>query len=359
MFNFRQMADAIAKIWLVLIAVLFVSCQPVNEENGAAQLSVLEWSGFQKPKFYPDYTLKYGVAPEFTLFAHTNDALQRMRSGYKVDVVHLCTGQMKEARKAGLIKEIDVSRVARWNEITPELLDLPDARMDGKYWIAPWNWGYSTIGYNPEMIDVKDPTYDIFIDPRFKGQVALPSDTGVNLYIASVIGRWKDPMDPTEEEMRAAPDIFQKMLRNARFIWTDSTQLEQAWANGDVGISYIYGSASRRMPKEGLPIVVVEPLLTWMCGLSVATTGIASEDQVYDYINAMLDPRSGVELFNEYGYGHGNSKAITRMSPDSFAGSGIDDPAGTFARGIYSGALPPQKKARLMQLWYETQAALD
>ena len=199
----------------------------------------------------------------------------------------------------------------------------------------------------------------MFIDPRYKGKTALPADTEVNLYIAGIIGGWEDPLDPTEAEMEKAPEIFTKMLGNARFIWTDSTQLEQAWAAGDVGISYIYGSASRRMPKEGLPIVVVEPLLTWMCGLSLTTTGAASEDQAYDYINAMLDPRSGVELFNEYGYGHGNANTVARIDPERIVGTGVDDPRGTFARGVFSKALPASKKNRLMQLWYEAQAGLN
>ena len=74
------------------------------------------------------------------------------------------------------------------------------------------------------------------------------ADVEVNIYIAGVIAGWEDPLDPTEAEMKVAPEIFTQMLTHARFIWTDSTQLEQAWAAGDVGISYIYGSASRRMP---------------------------------------------------------------------------------------------------------------
>ncbi len=96
-----------------------------------------------------------------------------------------------------------------------------------------------------------------------------------------------------------------------------------------------------------------------MCGLSLSTTGAASEDQAYDYINAMLDPQSGVELFDEYGYGHGNANTAARIDPDRVVGTGIDDPAGTFARGIFSKALPPAKKARLFQLWYEAQAGLN
>jgi len=357
----RQMSKMLVAVGIGLVASLLISCQPATEETGDVNLSLLEWSGYENPKYYPEYMAKYGREPDFALFSQADEALKRMRSGFQVDLVHLCTGQMDEALAAGLIKPLEIDRIPRWGEITPELLDLPDVRIDGKYMLVPWEWGYSTVGYNPEVVDIdaETATHDIFIDPRFKGKTALTSDIRVNLIIAGVIGGWADPLDPTEAEMEGAPEIFSKMLENARFVWPDSTQLEQAWAAGDVSISYVYGSASRRMPGEGMPIVVVEPLLTWMCGLSISTNGAASEDQAYDYINAMLDPRSGVALFDEYGYGHGNGNTVDLIDPDRAAGTGIDDPAGTFARGIYTSALPPAKKARLFQLWFEAQAGLD
>jgi len=358
----RWISRILALLGIGVAAALVVSCQPAADgtgETGAANLTVLEWSGYENPRYYPEFIAKYGGEPKFTVFAQADAAMKRMRTGYKVDLVHLCTGQMAEARDAGLIKPLDTDRIPRWRDITPTLLELPDVRLDGQYMLAPWEWGYSTVGYNPEVIEVENPTYEIFIDPRFKGKTALPSDIGVNLIIAGVIAGWGDPLDPTEAEMEAAPEIFTKMLDNARFVWTDSTQLEQAWAAGDVGISYIYGSASRRMPNEGMPVVVVEPLQTWMCGLSVSTNGAGSEDQAYDYINAMLDPRSGVALFDQYGYGHGNANTADLIDPARSIGTGIDDPVGTFARGVFTSALPPAKKARLFQLWFEAQAGLD
>jgi spermidine/putrescine transport system substrate-binding protein len=344
-------------VMILVSAALLASCGQQAEDT--ASLHLLEWNGYQYPEYYPEYIVKYGRPPAFTFFAEAQDALKRMRAGYQVDLVHLCTGQIEEARAAGLIKPLDTDRIPRWSEITPELLELPDVRINGEYWIVPWEWGYSTVGYNPEVVDVKNATYDIFVDPRFKGKTALTADILVNIFVAAIIGGWADPFDPTPAEIGATPEIFTKMLENARFIWTDSTQLEQAWSAGDVGISYVYGSASRRMPKQGMPIVIVEPLITWMCGLSLSANANASEDEVYDYIDAMLDPLSGVALFDEYGYGHGNSNTAALIDPVRVEGTGVDDPVGTFARGEFSSALPPAKKARLLQLWYEAQAGLD
>ncbi len=346
-------------IFLTLIgavASLLMSCQSADND---VDLSILEWNGYQQAEYHPEFNAKYGGQPAFTFFAEEEDALQRMRNGYRVDLVHLCNGQIAAARDAGLIKPLDTSRIPRWDDITPALLDLRDVLVDREYWLAPWDWGYSTVAYNPEIIEVENATFAIFVDPRFKGKTALTSDNRANILIAGIIGGWEDPLDPTDAEMEAAPELFSKMLGNARFVWSDGTQLEQAWVAGDVGISFVFGSASRRMKKEGIPIVVVEPLMPFMCGLSLSANGAGSEQQAYDYINAMLDPLSGVALFDEYGYGHGNGNTVDLIDPDEVVGTGIDDPVGTFARGVFTYALPPAKKARLFQLWFEAQAGLD
>ena len=354
----RRMVRLLASIGASAAASLLLSCQPADDNN-KVDLSILEWSGYQQPKYHPEYNAKYGGQPDVALFAEEKDAMQRMRNGYRVDLVHLCGNSLVEARAAGLIKPLDIDRIPRWHDISPTLLEVEDVHADGEYWMAPWEWGFLTVGYNPEAIDVENATYEIFVDPRFRGKTALPSSLSVNHIIAGVIGGWANPLDPTDAEMQAAPEIFRKMLENARFIWSDGTQLEQAWVAGDVSISYVFGSASMRWKRSGIPIVVVPPLMTWMCGLSLSANGAGSEDQAYDYINAMLDPRSGVALFEQYAYGHANAKTVDLLDPDMAKELGIDDPANFFARGLYTGATEPAKEARLYQLWFEAQAGLD
>jgi len=354
----RQMDRSFASIGVVVAAGLLMSCQAADDNN-SVDLTILEWSGYQQAKYHPEFNAKYGGQPNVALFAEEKDAMQRMRNGYRVDLIHLCANSLDEAREAGLIKPLDISRIPRWSDISPSLLQVEDVQVDGKYWLAPWEWGFSTVAYNPEVVEIENATYDIFVDPRFKGKTALTSSLSVNHIIAGVIGGWENPLDPTDAEMDMAPEIFTKMLENARFIWSDGTQLEQAWVAGDVSISYVFGSASLRMKKTGIPIQVVEPIMTWMCGLSLSANGAGSEQQAYDYINAMLDPASGVALFDQYTYGHANSKTVDLLDPEKIEGLGIDDPANFFERGLYTGATPPAKERKLYQLWFEAQAGLD
>ena len=352
----RQMVKVLASVGVGVAAGPLMSRRAAAEK---VNLALLEWNGYEYESFHPEYNAKYGGQPEVTFFAETEDAFQKMRAGFQVDLVHPCTGEIAKFRDAGLIKPLETDRIPRWGEIIPYLLEVKGIQADGKYWFAPWDWGYSTVAYNPEVIDVEDPTFDIFVDPRFKGKTSLTSQIGVNILIAGVIGGWAKPLDPTEAEMETAPEIFTKMLQNARFVWTDSTQLEQAWVAGEVGISYVYGSASRRMKEEGIPIIVVDPVMPWMCGLCVSSNGAGSEDQAYDYINAMLDPVGGKSLFDEYGYGHANRKTYDLIDKDKLYEKGLDDPVGLLSRGVFFDEIPPEKDAKLIQMWHEAQAGLD
>ena len=51
--------------------------------------------------------------------------------------------------------------------------------------------------------------------------------------------------------------------------------------------------------------------------------------------------RPAFVLFDDYGYGHGNTNTVTLIDPARVVGTGIDDPNGTFERGVYSNTLPP------------------
>ncbi len=357
-FSRRRTVRILASAGIAMAASLLLSCEKADDNNNV-DLAILEWSGYQQSKYHPEYNARYGGQPDIALFAEEKDAMQRMRNGYKVDLVHLCANSLNEARDHGLIKPLDIDRIPRWGDISPSLLEVEDVRADGEYWLAPWEWGFSTVAYNPEAIEIENATYDIFIDPRFKGKTALTSSLSTNHLIAGVIGGWENPLDPTEAEIATAPEIFRKMLENARFVWSDGTQLEQAWVAGDVSISYVFGSASLRWKRTGIPAVVVEPIMTWMCGLSLSANGAGSEQQAYDYINAMLDPRSGVALFEQYNYGHSNARTVDLLDPDQIEGLGIDDPSTFFERGLYTGATPPATESRLYQLWFEAQAGLD
>ncbi len=90
-----------ASIGVCVLANLLVSCEGADDGNNV-DLSILEWSGYQQEQYHPEYNAKYGGQPGIALFAEEKDAMQRMRNGYQVDLVHLCVNSLDEAQAAGL-----------------------------------------------------------------------------------------------------------------------------------------------------------------------------------------------------------------------------------------------------------------
>jgi len=349
----RQMSQILASVG-VGVAAMPVMSRRANAED--VDLNLFEWNGYEYEQFHPEYNAKYGGQPNVTFFGDVESAFQKMRAGFQVDLVHPCSAEVRMFKDAGLIKPLDTSRIERWDDILPELLKVNGVQIDGEYWMCPWDWGYSVVAYNPDVIKVDTPTFDIFVDPAYKGQTALNSQIAVNILIAGVIGGWANPNDPTDAELAMAPDLFKRMVENSRFVWDDDTQLVQAWVAGEVGISYVYGSSVKQMHDEGIPAEVVEPVMTWLCGLCVTNDGPGSEDQAYDYINAMLDPVGGKALFDEYGYGHANIKTFDLIDPNVLHEKGLDDPTGLLARGVFFDEVPPEKMAKLLDMFNEAQA---
>ncbi|SVD48766.1 uncharacterized protein METZ01_LOCUS401620, partial [marine metagenome] len=112
--SYQLSSMTIAVLGSLLTLSLLAGCQQADNAK-TTSLSLLEWNGYQHPEYYPEYIAKYGGPPQFTFFSTVEDAMQRMRTGLKVDVVHLCPNQMVEARDHGIIKPLDTSRIARWD----------------------------------------------------------------------------------------------------------------------------------------------------------------------------------------------------------------------------------------------------
>ncbi|HUF43900.1 MAG TPA: hypothetical protein VMN43_01030, partial [Aestuariivirgaceae bacterium] len=72
--------------------------------RAAANLTVFEWSGYDDPSLCPEFVEKYGGPPDYAIFAEEEEAYQKLRAGFKVDLSHPCTLSVGRWRDAGLIK---------------------------------------------------------------------------------------------------------------------------------------------------------------------------------------------------------------------------------------------------------------
>jgi len=338
-------------------AGLSVSAVPLFANQAHAdELLLFEWSGYELPEFHPEYIEQTGGSPAYTFFADEEEALQKIRAGFRPDLSHPCVGTVGRWRDAGVIKPIDTSRIARFDEIIPSLLEFEGLVVDGETWFMPWEFGYTAIAYNPAMIDPGDEGFALLIDPANKGRVATGAQIDEAVAVAGVIGGFADPFEPTEAEIEQLPDIWRQLVDNCRFLWGDITEYEQALAGGEIAASYIWTQSIPMLAEQGVELKIVDPILPWMCGLVLNADGAGDEDLAYDYMNAMLDPEAGKILVEWYGYGHANRNTYPLVDEAVLAANGLSDPVSLLSKGIFFKAIP--ERDRLITMWEEAQAGM-
>jgi putative spermidine/putrescine transport system substrate-binding protein/spermidine/putrescine transport system substrate-binding protein len=221
----------------------------------------------------------------------------------------------------------------------------------------PWDWGYSIVGYNSDKLKLDNPTFDLLLAPETAGKVAMNAQFDVAIAVAGVLGGFADPFNPTPAEMEQLPDLWGRLVKQSRMLWNDRVEVEQAFASGEVVAGYLWADSVRTLRGQGIPIAVAPPLLTWVCGYALAADAPGSEDQAYDFLNALLDPAAGKVLI-EWGYGHSNRESFGLADPAVVKELGFDDIDGFFAQGRFFDEVNKDNRDNLIALWNKVQAGL-
>ncbi len=316
----RRFSQVLAAAGVALVTV------PLTERGARAedQVTYFTWSGYDVPEFFPGYVKKHGVNPNLPLFSDEEDAFQKLRAGFFADVAHPCSGRIKRWRDAGVVQAIDTSRLSNWGDVVEVLKTVNGAADGGKQWFVPIDWGNTSVLYRADLVEVKEESWALLWDERYKGRLSIGEDITDTAIICGLLAGVPDPYNMTDADMAKVKELLIKQKPLLRFYWSDTTALEQSMATGEVVAASAWNSSIATLRKQGIDVKYMNPKegrLTWCCGLVL--TSVAKEiDKAYDLIDAMLSPEAGVWLIN-YGYGHSNRKAFEQVSEDVLAERGL------------------------------------
>ena len=344
---------------LALAAAVTVGAPAAIAANST--LKYFTWGGYDDPAFRKPYLDKYGSGPEFIFYGHPDEAFAKLQAGFTADVAHPCIHDVKKWNDAGLIQPIDTAKVKAWNTIIPALKDAPALMQDGKNFLVPWEWGASSVIYRTDKVTPKEESFALLIDPALQGKVAIVDAFDETYRLAAVLAGVADPLALKEEEYPKVEAMLRQLRDNARMIWSDPAQLEQAIASGEVVAAWGWPNSFKNLSKQGVPVSYMvkpkEKLVTWLCGFAVLKSASAPQDEIYDFINALEDPQSGKALIENWGYGHANAESLKAANKADLEALGLGgDPNEFLANGNLLGPMPEEQRARLVKMWDAVKA---
>ena len=292
-----------------------------------ADLLVFDYAGFEDPAFHADYVTKHGQSPEFSFFGDEEEAFQKLRSGFKADVTHICAGSATKFIESGIIAPWDTAKLDQWGNLDTDLAG-EQVSGQGEVFFLPVDYGSTAIAYNAEDVPAEDvASLNVFLNPKYAGRMTLPDnvdDAYALGYLATDTTNWQNA---TPEQFAAASDWLRQAHANLRTYWTDPAELSQLLASGEVLVSWAWNETLPTMVDEGFPIgfqrEAAEGSSLWLCGYVKMAEGTgASEDLVYDFVNAMLAPTSTTALLDA-GYGQSNAVAMADKGEEALVASGL------------------------------------
>ena len=355
--NRRQLLGRLASVGLVASTFPLVG----RRARAAVNLTHFTWAEYDDPAFHPKFVEKYGGSPEFSIFGEEEEALQKLRSGFTPDLAHPCTSNVQRWKDAGVLEPIDVSRLERWDEIFPSLKQVKGIMIDGEVYHMPWDWGNETILYRADLVDIEAESYSLLLDERYKGRMSIFDSAETTTGIAGLLAGVRDPFDQTDEEIARTREVLRKIHPNLRFYWTDSTQIEQALASGELVASTAWNESVVNLKAQGLDVKYMNPkegIFTWVCGVALIKGGQGSEDQAYDFLNAMLEPESGKQLIEAFGYGHSNQKSFEMVDVARLEELGLTNVKEMMATTNFFDEMPAEMREKVNTMFEEVKAGL-
>lgn len=297
-----------------------------------SELLVFDYAGFENPAFHTKYTEKHGQSPTWTFFGDEEEAFQKLRSGFQSDVTHICAGSVTKWVESGMLEPWDKSRIEAYAELDKNLIGADAIDAAAETYFIPTDWGSTAVLYNTEQVPAEDvASLQVFTNPKYAQRIVLPDnvdDAYALAYLATGVTNWQNA---TEEQFQAASAWLRQVHPNLRTYWTDPAELITLMATGEILVAWAWNESLPTLVGEGLPVAFqrepAEGSSVWLCGLVNMMEAPGSEDKVYDYVNAFLDP-STTQALLEGGWGHANAAAMATVSAEQLDASGLGAVAG-------------------------------
>ncbi len=353
----RQLGKALASVGVGMVTLAVAP----RLGRAAEGIEYFHWEGYQEPNFHKAYSAKYGE-PRSSIFGGIEEALQKMLAGYRPDLAHPCTDNMVRWRDAGVLKPIDSSRLKNYGDLWDELKTIPGTVYEDKPYIAPFDWGNTSILYRSDLVEIGEESWGLLFDSRYAGKLSVQNTSDHAVTAAALALGFRDSVfamnDDQLTQVRAKLVEQKPMLR---YYWDDMTSMEQSLTSGEIVASTGWNESLVRLMGQGLPVKYMNPregILTWVCGLALIEGGSGDEQAAYDFIDAMLDPQSGKFLIENWGYGHSNRKSFETVQPARLAELGFSAPADLFSKGIFFSEVEPKLKEKYNTLFEEVKSGL-
>jgi spermidine/putrescine transport system substrate-binding protein len=287
----------------------------LTKESG--RLQVMDWAGYENDGGQPMFAAYVRDHPHnkplFSYMTNESDALAKISAGAHPDLFRPYVGWVKYFAKSGLVQPWNPKLISNFKHLNPFMVKA--GQYQGKQYGIPDDWGFDAILYRKDKVHPKARSWSLLFDERYKGKIAWFDDLEM-ITIAGLYLKAKNPWNQTSAELKHSVSFLKSKKHLTRITWASETDLDQAFASGDIWIAYAWPNDWVQMKAKKLPVVYMHPKekpIAWV-GMFMLLKNTPRFNLAHAYVDAWSSKKSGKWLEDNYGYGHANIQARPQSS---------------------------------------------
>ena len=335
-----------------------------GSDSERVTLNIVNWKDYGPDSnlggydFIADFEERYNCEIVIQYIASQDDQLTKLKTA-KAGEIDLCLPNctiLPDAIDAGLLKELDISRITEFDNLYERFKNQEECIKDGKYYAVPFVWGSTALAYNTDDFETPPTSIDILFDPAYSGKLSM-HDSYDDAIMTAAIYLGQDPNHPDDLEAIKQALLEQKPL-NCTY-WKSGDDFSKLFAGDQISVGLMWSGQSASMQMEGEPIGYVVPeegAIGWVDNWAIAST-CQNEELAYAFINEMISTDFQYKYSSSGGPAPTNQKATEQLDPDYVKAAGMDEDS--LNRLYFKVARNNEEKTLWNELWTEIKATAD
>jgi spermidine/putrescine-binding protein len=295
------------RVFLLLAAVLALAACGKGS-SGDKALNIYIWTNYLPQSVINDFQRQTGIKVNIDTYDSNEAVLAKLQSGVAgYDIVVPSDYMLKTLIPQGLVRALDRSRLTRFKNLDPRLLDQ---KFDPKNAHSiPYLWGTTGIGFDKKKVQGIVDSWQVMFDPKYAGRILMLDDPREAFGAAlKLMGRSINEKDPAM--LRKAADMLKAQKALVRTY--NSSDFANLLVAGDVDLAQGFnGEIAAAVAKEPGRLAYVVPKeggTLWIDNLAIPKDA-RNLDAAYEFLDYILKPDVAATIVNGVHYAGANLAA--------------------------------------------------